>query len=58
MNYGSGNVGNQSATIIVRGISTGHIKDKYSLTYIVHETIIGFLLGAITGTLGLRYGHF
>ncbi|MFC1770561.1 magnesium transporter [Candidatus Margulisiibacteriota bacterium] len=42
-----GNVGNQSATIIVRGISTGLVKDDYSFKYIIRECAIGFLIGLI-----------
>ncbi|MBT6121173.1 magnesium transporter [bacterium] len=42
-----GNVGNQSATIIVRGLSTGHVKATYYLKTILRETIVGFTLSAI-----------
>ncbi len=43
----SGNVGGQTATIIVRGLVTGDIKLKDTLKHIFHETRTGFLLGII-----------
>ena len=44
-----GNVGNQSATIIVRGISMGLVKAEKPLHYIGRETLIGFSIGVIIG---------
>ena len=44
-----GNVGNQSATIFVRGLSTGIIKPKDSLKLIARELIVGLLIGLILG---------
>lgn len=41
----SGNVGNQSATIFVRGISTGHVKAKKYMFHILRESLIGFIIG-------------
>ncbi|MCP4049293.1 MAG: magnesium transporter [bacterium] len=42
-----GNVGNQSATIIVRGISTGFVKTGHPFRYIFRELRVGFLIGCI-----------
>lgn len=41
----SGNVGGQTATIVVRGIVTGNIKLKDTLKHIFHEMQIGIWLG-------------
>ena len=41
----SGNVGSQTATIIVRGFATGDVELKNSLQHLWHEIKIGILLG-------------
>ncbi|MBG90969.1 MAG: magnesium transporter [Actinobacteria bacterium] len=46
-----GNVGNQSATIIVRGLSLGLIKQKRPLYHVLRETFTGLLMGSIIGTI-------
>lgn len=46
-----GNVGNQSCTIVVRGIATGHIKKGENLRLILRESMVGGLIGMITGTV-------
>lgn len=43
----SGNVGGQTATIIVRGLVTGDIELKNTLKYVFHEIRVGFILGII-----------
>lgn len=43
----SGNVGGQTATIIVRGLVTGDIDIKNTLKHIFHELKIGILIGVI-----------
>ena len=55
-----GNVGSQTATIVVRGIATGEIAHGEEKLAILHEIAIGALLGvsygAVVGTLaGLLY---
>ncbi|MBI3591648.1 MAG: magnesium transporter [Candidatus Melainabacteria bacterium] len=47
----SGNVGGQTATIIVRGLVTGDIELKNTLKHIFHELKIGFLIGSICALL-------
>ena len=42
-----GNIGNQSATIIVRGIATGMLKDRSILHFIGREVFIGLSLGGV-----------
>jgi magnesium transporter len=42
-----GNIGNQSATIIVRGLSTGYVRIDKPFRYILRETAIGFTIGLI-----------
>lgn len=46
-----GNIGNQSATIIVRGISTGFIRHKHPVRFVFREVAIGFLIGLFISTL-------
>ncbi|MFT5170426.1 MAG: magnesium transporter [Candidatus Marinamargulisbacteria bacterium] len=53
-----GNVGNQSATIIVRGLSTGHIKDKTPFTYIFRETLVGCSIGILVGAIVFSVNFF
>jgi len=43
----SGNVGGQTATIVVRGLVTGDINLQNTYRHIVHELKIGFLLGGV-----------
>ncbi len=49
----SGNVGNQSTTIIVRGISTGEIELKDAFGIFFHELLVSFAIG---GTCALMTG--
>ncbi len=46
-----GNVGTQTATIIVRGLATGHVSSKVGLQYILRESGIGVMLGVLYGLL-------
>ncbi len=46
-----GNIGTQSATIVVRGLSTGLLSIRDIWTVALKELAIGFLLGVIYGTL-------
>lgn len=51
----SGNIGNQSSTIVVRGISTGEIDLKQTNQLLIHELVISVCIGItcslITGLL-------
>lgn len=55
----SGNVGGQTATIVVRGLVTGDIELKNTLKHIFHELKIGILMGVIcsviTGIIAWQY---
>lgn len=47
----SGNVGNQSTTIIVRGISTGEIDLKDAFSIFLHELLVSFAIGITCASL-------
>ena len=56
-----GNVGTQTATIMVRGIATGQISTSHGLRFLGRESLIGVLLGTLYGCLlgiyaFVRYG--
>lgn len=57
----SGNLGNQSSTIIIRGISTGEIQVGKSSQILLHELIISFSIGLtcalITGLMSFYSYH-
>jgi len=53
-----GNAGNQSATIIVRGIATGQIKEFRAIRYIFRETLIGLLMGSIIASVLFMFNVF
>ncbi len=46
-----GNIGTQSITLIVRGLSTGQVTLKTAFHHIMRESAIGLLIGIIFGTL-------
>ncbi len=47
----AGNVGTQTATIIVRGIATGRVAPATALHLVFKELKVGFMLGALYGVL-------
>ncbi len=47
----AGNVGNQTATIVVRGIATGRVEPSSALQVVLKELKVGFMLGALYGLL-------
>lgn len=47
----AGNVGTQSATIVVRGLATGRINPKSWIRVILKEVAVGMLLGVCYGVL-------
>ena len=47
----SGNVGGQTATIIVRGLVTGEVDLKNTVKHVFHELKIGMLIGIICGLI-------
>jgi magnesium transporter len=52
-----GNVGTQSATIIVRGIATGRVDYGGLAHFFFGQLGIGFLLGALIGALTAAFAH-
>lgn len=46
-----GNIGTQSITLIVRGLSTGQISLKSAMHHILRETSVGLLIGLLFGLL-------
>lgn len=62
-----GNVGSQTATIVVRGLATGEIRDGEEKEVILQEVLVGVLMGVIYGLgvggaayafYGSRYGGY
>ncbi len=47
----AGNVGTQTATIVVRGIATGRVAHSTALKVVLKELKVGFILGALYGIL-------
>ena len=47
----AGNVGTQTATIIVRGIATGRVAPATAISLVLKELRVGLLLGALYGLL-------
>jgi len=52
-----GNVGSQSATVVIRGLATGEVKPRRALAVILREIGIGALLGIILGAVGLGWAY-
>ena len=52
-----GNVGAQSATVVIRGLATGEVNPRRALTIVLREVGIGAIMGVALGTvaLGLVY---
>lgn len=57
----SGNIGNQSTTIIVRGLYTGEVDQEKNFKILIHEIITSFFIGltcaCITGFLSFYIYH-
>ncbi len=53
-----GNVGTQTATIMVRGLATGRVSSRVGLQFVWRETAIGVLLGIVYGLLLALYAYF
>jgi magnesium transporter len=52
-----GNVGAQSATVVIRGLATGEVNPRRALTIVLREVGIGAIMGVALGTVavGLAY---
>lgn len=53
-----GNVGAQSSTVIIRGLSTEEIKDLGPLQVVFREALAGGMLGTILGTVATAWAYF
>ena len=51
----AGNIGTQSITLIVRGLSTGQLTLGSTIRHIVRESLIGFLIGAFFGVIVMLF---
>ena len=52
-----GNVGAQSATVVIRGLATGEVIPKRALAVVVREAGIGAVLGVILGMIALGWAY-
>ena len=52
-----GNVGAQSATVVIRGLATGEVKPKRAVAVVVREVGIGALLGIVLGAVALGWAY-
>jgi len=52
-----GNVGAQSATVVIRGLATGEVKPKRAVAVVVREAGIGALLGILLGAVALGWAY-
>ena len=52
-----GNVGAQSATVVIRGLATGEVKPRRALSVVLREAGIGALLGIVLGAVALGWAY-
>jgi len=52
-----GNVGAQSATVVIRGLATGEVNPRRALTVILREVGIGAIMGVALGTVALGMAY-
>ena len=52
-----GNIGAQSATVVIRGLATGEISQKRAVSIVSREAGVGILLGAILGLVVLGWSY-
>lgn len=53
-----GNIGSQSATVVIRGLATGEIIPRKAMPIILREAGIGFIIGLVLATLVLGWAYF
>jgi len=53
-----GNIGSQSATVVIRGLATGEIRPRRALSIIGREVSVGLLLGATLGVAVLGWSFW
>jgi len=52
-----GNVGAQSATVVIRGLATGEVNPRRALSVIMREVGIGAVLGVVLGSIALGWAY-
>ena len=52
-----GNIGSQSATVVIRGLATGEVSPRRATTIILREATIGLMLGVVLATLVLIWAY-
>jgi len=52
-----GNVGAQSATVVIRGLATGEVNPRKALSVIMREVGIGAILGVVLGAITLAWSR-
>ncbi|MBN2076434.1 MAG: magnesium transporter [Dehalococcoidales bacterium] len=52
-----GNVGSQSATVVIRGLATGEVSQKRAFSIVSREASVGLLLGVILGLVALGWSY-
>jgi magnesium transporter len=52
-----GNVGAQSATVVIRGLATGEVTQKRALAIVLREAGVGLLLGIVLGLVVLGWAY-
>ena len=52
-----GNIGAQSATVVIRGLATGEVHPRRALNLILRETRVGVLLGLMLGAVALVWAY-
>jgi magnesium transporter len=52
-----GNVGAQSATVVIRGLATGEVKPRRALAVVLREAGIGAILGIVLGAVALGWAY-
>lgn len=52
-----GNVGAQSATVVIRGLATGEVNPKRALAIVSREVGIGAIMGVALGTVALGMAY-
>ncbi len=53
-----GNIGSQSATVVIRGLATGEVKPRRALAVVLREARIGAILGVALGAVALGMAYF
>lgn len=52
-----GNVGAQSATVVIRGLATGEVKPRRALAVVLREAGIGAIMGVALGMVALGWAY-